>query len=168
MPIAFTSVGLLFIVIIMAVLLTIPVVIGVYVYRDAKSRNMNALLWTVIAVLAPTFIGLIIYLLARNEHEVFSCPQCGGTIQECFAVCPRCGGVLKSRCSTCDMLLEEGWKICPGCGREITENEKVIRPVTRVSNENNIVKLLAIVIIIPILLCILLILGVLTARFANL
>lgn len=161
----FSSVSIIFIVIIMAVLLTIPVVIGVYVYRDAKSRNMNAPLWTVIAILAPTFIGLIIYLLARNEHEVFSCPQCGGTIQESFAVCPRCGGILKKRCSTCDMLLEEEWKVCPGCGREALYNEKVLRPVTRVSNENNIVKLLAIVIIIPILLCILLILGVLIFRF---
>ena len=51
-------------------LLLIPILIGVYVYRDAKRRQMNAVAWTAIAVLAPTFIGLIIYLLVRrNKYD---------------------------------------------------------------------------------------------------
>ena len=45
---------------VLLVLLLIPILIGVYVYRDAKRRQMNAVVWTLVAMLAPTFIGFII------------------------------------------------------------------------------------------------------------
>ena len=38
------------------------VAIGVYVYRDARNRGLNAVLWTLIALLAPSLVGFIIYL----------------------------------------------------------------------------------------------------------
>ena len=41
-------------------LFAIPVLIGVYVWRDAKGRGMNAPLWTLVSVLAPSLIGFII------------------------------------------------------------------------------------------------------------
>lgn len=47
-------------VIYLAALICIPVLVGVYVYRDANSRGMNAALWTLIAILAPALIGFII------------------------------------------------------------------------------------------------------------
>ena len=49
-------------------LLTVPILIGVYVYRDARRRGMNAVLWTLIAVAAPALIGFIIYLLVRGKE----------------------------------------------------------------------------------------------------
>ena len=52
----------------------LPLVIGVYVYRDAKRRNMNAPLWTIIAILAPSLIGFIIYLLVRGNYSNLKCP----------------------------------------------------------------------------------------------
>lgn len=37
----------------MIIVALLPLLIGVYVYRDAKRRGMNAALWTLIAILAP-------------------------------------------------------------------------------------------------------------------
>ena len=42
--------------------------IGVYVYRDAKRRGMNALLWVVISVVSVP-VGLIIYLFVRRKYN---------------------------------------------------------------------------------------------------
>src|SRR5215470_16249820 len=48
-----------------------------YVYRDARRRNMNAPLWTLLVlVLAPSslIIGLVIYLLVRDPLP-YPCPR---------------------------------------------------------------------------------------------
>ena len=47
--------------VILAIIIIIPVMIGVYVYRDAARRGMNAVLWTLVAVLAPALVGFIVY-----------------------------------------------------------------------------------------------------------
>ena len=72
-----------------ALFLGIPILIGVYVYRDAKAREMPAALWAVVAALCPAFIGLVIYLLARTGRSALRCPGCGGPVRESFALCPR-------------------------------------------------------------------------------
>ena len=58
------SVALFPIIILFAAILSIglEVLIGVYVYRDAVKRNMNAVLWTLVSVFAPYLVGFIIYL----------------------------------------------------------------------------------------------------------
>ena len=53
----------------MIIVALLPLLIGVYVYRDAKRRGMNAALWTLIAILAPSLIGFIIYLLVRGNYS---------------------------------------------------------------------------------------------------
>ena len=65
---------------IVLLLCCLPVLIGVYVYRDAKSRGMNAVLWTLIALLAPTLIGLLIYLLVRGSYSNLRCALCAGLL----------------------------------------------------------------------------------------
>ena len=46
--------------------LALPLVIGVLVYRDASRQAMSSpLLWALLAALAPSFIGLIVYLVVR-------------------------------------------------------------------------------------------------------
>jgi len=52
----------------LAVFIGIPVMIGVYVYKDAQSRRMNAVLWTLVAIFAPGLTGFIIYLLVRRDY----------------------------------------------------------------------------------------------------
>lgn len=70
----------------LAVLIVVPILVGVYVFRDARRRGMNAALWTLIAVLVPILVGFIIYLLVRSSYPDLKCPsaalRCGK------AMCP--------------------------------------------------------------------------------
>lgn len=47
----------------------ILIFVGGYVYSDARSHGMNAVAWTMAAVLAPAFTGFILYLLVRLGHR---------------------------------------------------------------------------------------------------
>ena len=74
-----SAIGLLLPLILVFVVL-IPILVGVYVYRDAKARRMDAVLWTIIAVIAPGLIGFIVYLIVRNGESWSLLPavRCGG------------------------------------------------------------------------------------------
>ena len=48
----------------------IPIIIGVLVYKDSIKRETNAWLWTFVAALVPSFIGVIIYLVMRNDFPL--------------------------------------------------------------------------------------------------
>ena len=85
----------------MIIVALLPLLIGVYVYRDAKRRGMNAALWTLIAILAPSLIGFIIYLLVRGNYSNLKCPRCAATVTEQYVVCPKCGAKLKPSCPNC-------------------------------------------------------------------
>lgn len=51
--------------------LAIPLVVGILVYRDADKREgCNPWLWALIAALAPSFVGLIIYLIIRGDYPM--------------------------------------------------------------------------------------------------
>lgn len=122
--------GFLFIFVALAIIgLAIPVAMGVYVYKDANRRGMNAVLWTAVVVLVPSFIGLIIYLILRNEHSANSCPRCGTNVSKDFSVCPECGYSLKQSCPHCSHPLSYDWKICPNCANPVPEYIKVENPV---------------------------------------
>ena len=56
---------LLFFLLGMAIFIGVAVLMGVFVYRDAKARGMTPWLWTAVSVLVPFFIGLLVYLAAR-------------------------------------------------------------------------------------------------------
>ncbi len=143
----------------LALMVALHIAIGVYVYRDAKSRSMSAGLWTLIAIFTPGFIGLIIYLVVRSEHSNLVCPRCSAPVRERFAVCPRCGTPLKDRCQHCDFPLEQDWSVCPNCAEPIPPEQRANMAV-RAKSDTGIKKLLAIVIIAPTLFCILLVVGV--------
>ena len=60
-----------FFLIVSLVALIIPITVGVLVYRDADKRmDCNPWLWALIAALAPSFVGLIIYLIIRNDYPL--------------------------------------------------------------------------------------------------
>ncbi|MBQ6687789.1 MAG: zinc ribbon domain-containing protein, partial [Bacteroidales bacterium] len=115
---------------IMLLLLTVPVLIGVYVYRDAKRRGMNAALWTLIAVFAPSLIGFIIYLLVRGSYSDLKCPRCDTRVNDTYVVCPRCGAKLRPGCPNCGTAVESDWKVCPKCAQPLpTMQDDVVTPV---------------------------------------
>ena len=81
--------GILLLGLMAALALSIPMFVGVYVYYDAKRRGMNAVAWTLAAVLAPALAGFIIYLLVRTGRPDLICPRCGAQAAERYAVCPQ-------------------------------------------------------------------------------
>ena len=149
------SIGIFILIFLMT--LAIPVLIGVFVYRDAKKRNMNAVLWTLIAVLAPTFIGLIIYLIVRADHSPLQCPSCSQTVTERYTVCPKCGAKLKLTCEKCSFPVEPQWHICPNCAEPLPENQK--NPLPAAGSDKRLVGILIAVILIPVFLCVSLAVG---------
>lgn len=156
-------------IIIMAILLCIalPIVIGVYVYNDANRRQMNSALWTLIAVLAPGFIGLIIYLIVRADRSLLNCPKCGKNINESFAVCPGCGFSLRNRlCPTCGRTIEHSWNVCPSCANPIPEEMK-IKKSAKPQQDKGMTRILLLVILIPVLLCLLIIAGIFMFRVQD-
>lgn len=153
------------IIILLAIVLAVPIIVGVYVYRDAKRRNMNAALWTLIAMLAPSLIGLIIYLLVRGNYSNLRCPQCGAAVTEQYAVCPRCGAKLRAACPNCSFPIEPDWRVCPRCATSLEEctGQEITPPVR--PKDQSLWKILAVVLIIPILLIVFVMLG--TVSFTS-
>jgi len=74
-------ISILFFLIIIPLVFCIPVLLGIYVYRDAAKHGMNPVLWTLITILTPSLLGLIIYLLVRNNYSDLTCPNCGAMVQ---------------------------------------------------------------------------------------
>ena len=131
--------------------IAIPAAIGIYVYRDAKRRGMNAVLWTLIALLAPSLVGFIIYLIVRGSYSDMECPNCQTPVKEEYVRCPKCGAKLRPSCPNCAAPIEPDWKVCPRCANELPETPSdVVIPVKR--KDKSLSKILLVVILIPVLL----------------
>jgi hypothetical protein len=96
-----------------------------WVYRDAESRGMSGILWTLL-VLIGNVVGLIIYLIVRNEsggraqaRPGEKCPSCGNPVASGFTYCPHCGSMLKPVCPSCHKPIDRSWKVCPNCGASL-------------------------------------------------
>lgn len=139
----------------LAILLCIalPLFLGVFVYQDAKARGMEPLVWALIAVLAPSFIGLIIYLVVRRDHVLLNCPTCGGPVQESYTSCPQCGQKLRANCRNCGAALRPEWKLCPQCGTEIGETEPFVSPVvSQGAGSKKLMIIVAAILLVPVIL----------------
>jgi hypothetical protein len=65
--------------------------IGIFVMRDAKSRQSeNAQLVTILGWLVPV-VGLIVHLVTRPKGNLVACPHCKKKRLEGSAICPHCG-----------------------------------------------------------------------------
>ena len=136
----------------------IPIIIGYYVYKDAKQRRMDAVLWTLVAVLVPGFIGLIIYLIVREDNGDIICPECNQDIANNYVLCPHCGNLLKASCKNCNTVIEPSWKLCPQCGTEIKEEDFAQVKIPKHKQDKGIKPLILILIVIP--LCFLVFVGI--------
>lgn len=135
----------------------VPIAVGAYVYKDAKQRSMSAVAWTLISAITPGFIGLIIYLIVRTGYPNLHCPQCKKPVREIFSLCPHCGAQLKASCLKCGFPLEYGWVNCPSCGEQIPSGQR--ERITHPQKDRGIGRLLAIIIAVPVALCIMLFAG---------
>lgn len=140
----------------LAIFACIPALIGIYVYRDAKNRGMNAALWTLIAVLTPVLVGFIIYLLVRGSYFDMQCPNCGTAVMEQYISCPNCGTRLRAVCPDCSFPVETEWKVCPRCARPLPEHyDDIFLPVEK--KDKILGKILIAAILIPVLLLVLMV-----------
>lgn len=150
---------------VVALFLVLPILIGVYVYRDANRRGMNAALWTLIAALAPSGIGLIIYLVVRSDFNSYECPNCKATVLEEYSSCPKCGTSLKAKCTNCGNAISSGWKNCVHCGEPVPSDIKI--PFIPKNKDTGLDKILAAVILIPVLIISIMIFGLASFRSSN-
>jgi RNA polymerase subunit RPABC4/transcription elongation factor Spt4 len=116
----------------------------VWVYKDAERRGMSGILWALL-VFIGNLIGLLIFLIVRQDHPVFgasegsrasappaappssappapapavtpACPSCKKPVERGFTYCPHCGAPLQPVCKSCGKSVDPAWKACPYCG----------------------------------------------------
>ncbi|NCC78774.1 MAG: hypothetical protein EOM07_04140 [Clostridia bacterium] len=143
--------------IILLFIFVIPIMIGVYVYRDASERGMNALLWTIVAVFVPSLLGLIIYLIFRENYSSLSCANCGERVRQEFMTCPSCGADLKERCPDCGMAVEPHYKVCPNCAKALDHyQDNPYRERTVKKGNRSLIAILAIAVLLPFIIVVVL------------
>ncbi len=86
-----------------------------YVYGDSKRRGMRYVMWTLLAVFVPDFIGIILYFILRDPLPA-ECVHCHNVVLAKYAFCPHCGANMKSVCPQCGKTLEPTWVNCGYCG----------------------------------------------------
>ncbi len=69
--------------------------LGVWTYRDARARGLNAVMWVLVVLLAPSLIGLIIYLAVGRNQSTALCANCGGGLSANDQFCPKCGAAAR-------------------------------------------------------------------------
>lgn len=89
-----------------------------YVNADAKRRQMNRLLWTLLVIFVPNAIGFIIYFLMRQPIAL-SCPQCSATVKTDYSYCPSCQVELTRTCPACHRAIKTDWLNCAYCGNTL-------------------------------------------------
>ena len=71
--------------------LALTVLLGIWTYRDAQNKGMIGILWTAVVILVPSFIGLIIYLIVRMDHDKVICSNCNVSVDAKNRYCSNCG-----------------------------------------------------------------------------
>ncbi len=74
--------------------LTSMALIAVWVYRDAKSRGLEAGVWTLVVVLVPSLLGLLLYFLVGRKESRRPCSGCGKPVPVRSTFCGYCGAQL--------------------------------------------------------------------------
>ncbi len=86
-----------------------------YIWSDAKRRQMNAVLWVLLAIFIPNAIGIILYFILRDPLTV-PCPSCGTPAGKDEAFCSGCGASVRPSCAQCRQPVQSGWTHCGRCG----------------------------------------------------
>jgi hypothetical protein len=89
-----------------------------YVWADAKRRQMNAVLWVLMAIFIPNLIGVILYFILRDPLPL-PCPSCSTPAGKDQAFCAACGTAVRKACPECREPLKNGWTHCGHCGATV-------------------------------------------------
>ncbi len=106
----------------LSIFIAFIILLVAYVNRDAKRREMNSTLWTILVVaLMPAYFvtGFIIYFLLRDPLPL-NCPQCNSTVSARFNFCPECKFNLRPTCPQCAHEVRTTDRFCSYCASELT------------------------------------------------
>ena len=105
--------------------LVVLVLMAIWFYRDARSRDYNWLMWTIAPVFLFFFGGLswlfaaafilILYLGLRPKGRLTVCPHCKKRIHDELAFCPYCRRSVKRECLRCHRTVPWDATVCPHC-----------------------------------------------------
>ena len=62
----FVELILMLLIIFLAIPFIISALISIWVYKDSKKKGLNSFIWVLTVWIIPFFIGLILYLKARD------------------------------------------------------------------------------------------------------
>lgn len=71
--------------------IAMTILLAVWTYRDAVKKGMNGILWTLVVILVPSFIGLIVYLCVRYDAKKVTCSNCLKQVNGNSKFCSNCG-----------------------------------------------------------------------------
>ncbi len=140
------TVGIIIVLPILILDIVARALIVVFVYKDAKRRNMNPFIWCLVAALVPLMLGLIMYLVCRDPLTELTCPNCGGGVARNDNRCPQCGSVFVTQCPECKFPIQKGWNTCPSCGKELPQDFG--QPVKKYKKDNGIFVLIAVAVVV--------------------
>lgn len=81
--------------IILSMVLLSRVFIAIWVYKDAKSRGINPLLWTILVLIYSGALVFLMYFLVIRKEKNITCKKCSYVQSEKLLYCGRCGSEIK-------------------------------------------------------------------------
>lgn len=70
--------------------------LGIWLYKDCKNNGADPIIWLLIVILTPYFLGLLLYfLLVKNNPKVI-CSNCKSKTYKNSVFCSLCGKKLDS------------------------------------------------------------------------
>jgi len=85
-------IGMILLMTAMLAFVSIFVFLGIWTYKDAKEKGLNAILWTLVVVLGSQhLIGLLLYVLVGRKNAKIICPECSAQTAAKAQYCEQCG-----------------------------------------------------------------------------
>ncbi len=106
------------------IIIALPLI--VWLYRDARGRDYNWVLWSVVPgmiIFAPSILALlvytpliiILYIILRPKGTLHKCPHCTKKIHPILVICPFCQKEAKRECLHCHEPVDWEATQCPFC-----------------------------------------------------
>ncbi len=73
------------------------VFISIWVYKDAKNRGLNAMMWALLVLFTGNLLGLLLYILVGQKHSQIICTNCSSLTTVKGDFCSHCGNRLVKR-----------------------------------------------------------------------
>lgn len=77
------------------ILLLSKLFIGIWVYKDAKSRGIDPIIWTLLILFFSGSLIFLLYVLVVRKERNTICDNCNFTQPKDFIYCGRCGNKIK-------------------------------------------------------------------------